>query len=131
MVLLFTHFKYKRTNPCAKLSLGPFNYYVFAVRGRGKVGHSIITSALRGEEEGGGGSSIKMRTYLTRGRECHINANVRILFFLIEHLIHKLFTIVIGFPVLLKISVLKKLYLVRVKDHKSITFNYVCFEQLI
>lgn len=58
MVLLFTHFKYKRTNPCAKLSLGPFNYYVFAVRGRGKVGHSIITSALRGEEEGGGGGSV-------------------------------------------------------------------------
>ena len=129
MVLLFTHFKCKRTNPCAKLSLGPFNYYVFAVRGRGKVGHSIITSALRGE--GGTGSSIKMRTYLTRGRECHINANVRILFFLIEHLVHKLLTIVTGFPVLLKISVLRKLYLVRVKDHKSITFNCVCFEQSI
>ena len=43
-------------------------------------------------------------------------------FFLIEYLVHKLLTIVTKFLVLLKISVLKKLYLVRAQDNKSITF---------
>ena len=55
----------------------------------------------RGETWGGGG-----------GGGCHINANVCISIFLIEHLVHKLLTIVSRFPILLEMSVLKTLYLV-------------------
>ena len=47
------------------------------------------------------------------GGGCHINANVPIKFFLTEHLVNKLLTIVNRFPVLLKISLLKELYLIR------------------
>ena len=43
--------------------------------------------------------------------------------FLIEHLIHKLPTIVTRFPVLLKKCNLKKLHLVLAWDYKSITFD--------
>ena len=43
--------------------------------------------------------------------------------FLIEHLIHKLPTIVTRFPVLLKKCDLKKLHLVLAWDYKSITFD--------
>ena len=41
--------------------------------------------------------------------------------FLIEHLVQKLLTIVTRFPVLVKIYILKKLYLVRAQDYKSVT----------
>ena len=69
---------------------GPFNCY-----------------ALRG-----GGGSIKMRTYANRGREGVTSMRTFAYnFFFIEHLLHKLLTLVTRFPVLLKISVLKKLYL--------------------
>ena len=47
----------------------------------------------------GGGGVISMRTFA-----CN--------FFLIEHLVHELLTVVTRFPVLLKTSVLKKQYLV-------------------
>ena len=53
-----------------------------------------------------------MRKYANRGRGCHINANVRIEICLIQHLAHKLLTIVTNSFVLLKISVLIKLCLV-------------------
>ena len=44
-------------------------------------------------------------------------------FFLIEHLVHKLLTRITRFSVLLKISVLKKPYLIRAQGKKSITFG--------
>ena len=54
--------------------------------------------------------TIKMWRY-ANGRGCHIDANVCVIIFLNEHLVHKLLTIVTKFPVLLKISVVQKLYL--------------------
>ena len=58
--------------------------------------------------------------HIRTGRgECNINANIRIEMFLIRYVVHKLLSRVTGFfvglikiPVLLKTSVVKKLYLV-------------------
>ena len=66
-----------------------------------------------------------MRTYVDKGRGHQISTNVYIQIFLIEYLVHNLLIIVTRFfvsfikiPVLLKISVLKKLYLGRGVDVK-------------
>ena len=89
-------------------------------------GHSIITFALRGE--GGPSKCDHMRTSGGGRRWCHINANVCIYNFLIEHLVHKLFTIVTKFPVLLKEAVLKRTIS---RSCLRLQINYVCFEQSI
>ena len=77
--------------------------------------HLIITFALKG-----GGRSIKMRTYANRGRGVSHQCERSHIFFLIEYLVHKRVTIVTRFfvsfikiPVLLKRTILKKLYPVR------------------
>ena len=64
------------------------------------------------------------------GEGCHINVNVPIKIFSIEYLVHKLLTIVTRFfvsfikiPVLLKASVLKKLYPFRTKDYFNNQFK--------
>ena len=56
------------------------------------------------------GGSVKVRKYASRGKGCHIIANI---FFLIEHLVHKLLKKLPDFPSCLK-YVLKRLYLVHV-----------------
>ena len=82
-------------------------------------GHSIIMFSLMG------GGWVRQNANIWEQGEvlCLINANVRIyIYFLIKHLVLKLLTIVTRFPVLLKISVLKKLY--RANNHKSMTFAW-------
>ena len=67
-------------------------------------------------------SNFHQNANMFKQREGNVTSmNVSIYIFLIKNLLHKLLTIVTRFPVLLKISVLRKLYLVRAKDYKSIT----------
>ena len=80
-------------------------------------GHSITTFTFRGRGTREG--FIKMGTYVNKGRRVSHQCERSHIFFLTEYLIHKLLTIVTRFfvrlikiPVLLKISVLKKLHLV-------------------
>ena len=54
-----------------------------------------------------------MQTYANRGEEGVTSMRTFPYIFLTEHLVHKLLTIVNRFPVLLKISLLKELYLIR------------------
>ena len=65
----------------------------------------LFTSRLR---RGGGGGSNKMQNYANSGEgRCYVNANVCIWFFLTEHLVHKLLTIITRFLVSLRKSSLK------------------------